>query len=55
MRPVHFTICIKKDEVPIGELRPGDEIVSQLEIAFKAIEDVKKFHPNAEISVKVEM
>ncbi len=54
-KSVHFAIRVQKNVVPVGELRPGDVIVSPMEVAFDAIREVKKFHPNAEISVEVEL
>lgn len=54
-KPVHFAIRVQKNVALVGELRQGDVIASPMEMAFDAIKEVKKFHPNAEISVEVEL
>lgn len=55
IKPVHFTICVKKDIAPFGELIQGQKNMTPIEVALLAIEDAKKDHPNAEISVEVEV
>lgn len=55
MKPVHFTIRVKENIAPIAEVRPEGEIASPIETALNAIKEVQKDHPNAKISVEVEV
>lgn len=62
--PVNFTIRVQKNIAPTEKLEPGYELVVQdrrdvskteMEVAFDAIKEVKKVHPNAAINVEVEV
>ena len=55
MKPVHFTIRVKENPAPIAEVRPDEKCISPIKIALNAIKEVQKVHPNAEISIEVDV
>lgn len=45
----------KKAEQPIGELAPEGEKETSMETALRMVDEVKRLHPDAEISVEVDV
>ena len=53
--PLRVHIRVARNESPTGEILTGESAGTRLETAWQAVEEVKKVHPNAEISVEVEV
>lgn len=51
---VHIRV-VGNSGAPIGEIPPGGRLGTNLEAALQMVEEVKKVHPNAKISVEVEV
>ena len=53
----HLRVIIRAERIenPFGEMQTGKEMSTRLETAWQAAEEVKRVHPNAEISVEVEV
>ncbi len=53
-KPLRVHIRALNSVRPIGELVPEGKPRNNLETALQMVEEVKKRHPNAEISIEVE-
>jgi phage tail tube protein FII len=54
-KPLRVNIRVERRESPLGEMLTGENAETRLETAWKAMEEVKRVHPNAEISIEVEV
>ena len=53
--PLRVNIRATKDRGPVFGVRPDEKQETSLEKALHMVEEVKKVHPNAEITVEVEV
>ena len=53
--PLQVHIRVKDGETPLGQMLDDEGAGARLEIAWKVVEKVKKVHPDAVISVSVDV
>ncbi len=53
-KPLRVHIRASSSAMLLGEALPDAERKTNLETALQMVEEVKKLHPNAEISIEVE-
>jgi len=54
-KPLRVHIRALRNGSPLGEVWSGENTGTRLEAVWQTVEEVKKVHPNAEISVEVEV
>jgi len=53
--PLRVNIRAARHESPLSEMLDGENAGTRLKAAWQTVEEVRKVHPNAEISVEVEV
>ena len=52
--PLRVLIHAPRFENPFGKVQTGEEMAARLDAAWMMMAEVKKVHPDAEISVEIE-